>query len=105
MFSAELGLTLEAAFREAATRRNVFFCLEHLLYALSFDTQVLEVLKRSGVEIKILRKDLETFFDSGTRKKFLLKLMKHFIVNLFRLLRCSGSFNARSCTCAPHKKI
>jgi ATP-dependent Clp protease ATP-binding subunit ClpA len=63
MFSTELGLTLEAAFREAASRRHAFFCLEHLLYALSFDEQVMEVLERVGVQISTLRKDLEMFFD------------------------------------------
>jgi ATP-dependent Clp protease ATP-binding subunit ClpA len=63
MFSTELGLTLEAAFREAASRRHAFFCLEHLLYALSFDEQVMEVLQHVGVQVATLRKDLETFFD------------------------------------------
>ena len=50
MFSTELGLTLEAAFREASSRRHAFFCLEHLLYALSFDEQVMEVLQNVGVQ-------------------------------------------------------
>ena len=63
MFSTELGLTLEAAFREAASRRHAFFCLEHLLYALSFDEQVMEILQRLGVNLSNLRKDLENFFD------------------------------------------
>ena len=63
MFSTELGLTLEAAFREAASRRHAFFCLEHLLYALTFDEQVVEVLQNVGVKVPTLRKDLEVFFD------------------------------------------
>lgn len=63
MFSTELGLTLEAAFREASSRRHAFFCLEHLLYALSFDEQVMEVLNHVGADLSLLRKDLETFFD------------------------------------------
>jgi ATP-dependent Clp protease ATP-binding subunit ClpA len=63
MFSTELGLTLEAAFREASSRRHAFFCLEHLLYALSFDEQVMEVLNHCGADLSLLRKDLETFFD------------------------------------------
>lgn len=65
MFSTELGLTLEAAFREAASRRHAFFCLEHLLYALSFDEQVMEILQRVGVNLPNLRKDLENFFDKN----------------------------------------
>jgi ATP-dependent Clp protease ATP-binding subunit ClpA len=63
MFSTELGLTLEAAFREASSRRHAFFCLEHLLYALSFDEQVIEILQSVGVQVTTLRKDLEHFFD------------------------------------------
>ena len=63
MFSTELGLTLEAAFREASSRRHAFFCLEHLLYALSFDEQVMEILNHCGADLSLLRKDLETFFD------------------------------------------
>lgn len=65
MFSTELGLTLEAAFREAASRRHAFFCLEHLLYALTFDDQVMEILQHVGVNIQALRKDLEGFFDKN----------------------------------------
>jgi len=63
MFSTELGLTLEAAFREASSRRHAFFCLEHLLYALTFDEQVMEILNHVGADLSLLRKDLETFFD------------------------------------------
>lgn len=63
MFSTELGLTLEAAFREASSRRHAFFCLEHLLYALSFDEQVVEILNHCGADLSLLRKDLEGFFD------------------------------------------
>jgi ATP-dependent Clp protease ATP-binding subunit ClpA len=63
MFSTELGLTLEAAFREASSRRHAFFCLEHLLYALTFDEHISELLQHTGADIAQLRKDLETFFD------------------------------------------
>ena len=63
MFSTELGLTLEAAFREAASRRHAFFCLEHLLYALTFDEQIMEILRSAGADLQLLRKDLESFFD------------------------------------------
>ncbi len=63
MFSTELGLTLEAAFREASSRRHAFFCLEHLLYALTFDEQVMKILESVGADLLLLRKDLESFFD------------------------------------------
>jgi ATP-dependent Clp protease ATP-binding subunit ClpA len=62
MFSTELGLTLEAAFREASSRRHAFFCLEHLLYALTFDEKVMEALESCGADIPLLRKDLEHYF-------------------------------------------
>ncbi len=65
MFSTELGLTLEAAFREAASRRHAFFCLEHLLYALSFDEKIMGVLQAAGADVSALRKDLELFFDKN----------------------------------------
>jgi ATP-dependent Clp protease ATP-binding subunit ClpA len=63
MFSTELGLTLEAAFREASSRRHAFFCLEHLLYALTFDEHVMRILQSAGADLALLRKDLEAFFD------------------------------------------
>jgi ATP-dependent Clp protease ATP-binding subunit ClpA len=65
MFSTELGLTLEAAFREASTRRHAFFCLEHLLYALTFDEHILETLENVGAQVPTLRKELEQFFDNN----------------------------------------
>lgn len=68
MFSSELGFALEAAFREATQRRHVFFCLEHLLYALSFEERVAEILKHCGADLRLLRKDLEHFFDTELEK-------------------------------------
>lgn len=65
MFSTELGLTLEAAFREASTRRHAFFCLEHLLYALTFDEQILEILEHVAVQVPVLRRELEEYFDNS----------------------------------------
>lgn len=64
MFSTELGLTLEAAFREAASRKHAFFCVEHLLFALSFEENAAQVLKACGANLKDLRKDLEEFFST-----------------------------------------
>ena len=64
MFSSDLGLTLEAAFREASTRRHTFFCIEHVLYAMTYDEKVMEILRNCGASVNTLRKDLEEFFDS-----------------------------------------
>lgn len=68
MFSTELGFTLEAAAREASNRRHAFFCVEHLLYALIFDEEIKKILKITGVDIELLRKDLEDFFDTHIEK-------------------------------------
>ncbi|MFM1847234.1 MAG: ATP-dependent Clp protease ATP-binding subunit ClpA [Pseudomonadota bacterium] len=63
MFSAELGYTLEAAFREASSRRHAFFCLEHILYAFLFDEEIGAILKRCGGDVPTIKKDLEDFFE------------------------------------------
>ncbi len=68
MFSTELGYTLEAAYREASHRGHAFFCLEHLLYALLFDEQIVDVLRHCGGDVPALKKDLEVFFDTKVEK-------------------------------------
>lgn len=62
MFSTELGYTIEAAFREAVSRRHAYFCVEHLLYALLFDDQVAEIIKHCGGSVTGLKKNLEEYF-------------------------------------------
>lgn len=62
MFSTELGFTLQAAYREAEQRKHAFFCVEHLLFALLFDEQIIEILEQCGGKIDALKKDLEDFF-------------------------------------------
>ena len=68
MFSTELGYTLEAAYREASQRRHGYFCLEHILFALLFDDQILEVLRACGADVSTLRKRLEGYFDVHIEK-------------------------------------
>lgn len=68
MFSTGLSYTLEAAVREAEQRKNVYFCLEHLLYALLFDSDVKEILFNCGANLDELRKSLENFFDNEIEK-------------------------------------
>lgn len=68
MFSTSLGYTLEAAVREASQRKNAYFCIEHLLYALLFDAEVKEILYHCGANLDELRKSLEDFFDSEIEK-------------------------------------
>src|SRR5687767_7004206 len=64
MFSAELSYTLEAAFREATHRKHLFFCVEHLLFALLFDDSVIEIIRNCGGDVNLLKKELEEFFNS-----------------------------------------
>jgi len=68
MFSAELGYTLEAAFREASSRRHAFFCLEHILYAFLFDEEIAAILRSCGGDIAEIKRDLENFFDTHVEK-------------------------------------
>lgn len=63
MFSIELSHTLEAAFREASTRKHAFFCVEHLLYAMLHDEGIVNVIRRCGGNPKELLKDLDEFFE------------------------------------------
>lgn len=68
MFSTELSYTLEAAYREAANRKHAFFCLEHLLYALLFDDEVVDIVSNCGGNTSAIKKDLEGFFDKHVEK-------------------------------------
>ncbi len=68
MFSARLTYTLEAAVREASQRKNAYFCVEHLLYALLFDDEVIEVLNHCGADIAGLKEALENFFDKEVER-------------------------------------
>jgi len=63
MFSTEFGYTLEAAIREAVKRRHMFFCVEHLLFAMLFDDVIVEILDGCGGDVPELRRELERFFE------------------------------------------
>ena len=57
----ELQLTLQAAMREAVSRRHAYLTTEHLLFALLHDERGAEVLRHSGANVRKLRTDLELF--------------------------------------------
>jgi ATP-dependent Clp protease ATP-binding subunit ClpA len=59
----ELQLTLQAAYREAVTRRHADLTIEHLLYALLHDERGAEVLRHCGVDLSRLKRALQRFFD------------------------------------------
>ncbi len=59
----ELELALQAAFREAAARRHAYLTVEHLLYSLLHDENGARILRNCGVNLDVLRRGLERFFD------------------------------------------
>ncbi len=59
----ELQLTLQAAYREAVSRRHPYLTVEHLLYALAHDERGSEVLRQIGTDLRRLKQELERFFD------------------------------------------
>ena len=68
MFSAELGYTLEAAYREAVVRKNAYFCIEHLMYALLFDDTVSNILRHVGANLKELKSQLDVYLNESIEK-------------------------------------
>ncbi len=62
MLSKSLENILTAAMEEARKHRHEYMTLEHLLYALSFETLGARILEASGVDIPKLQKQLKTFF-------------------------------------------
>ncbi|HVO93964.1 MAG TPA: ATP-dependent Clp protease ATP-binding subunit ClpA, partial [Terriglobales bacterium] len=62
MISKELEATLNAALREAKTRRHEYVSLEHLLYALLKDKDGKAAILACGGDIERLSKSLEEFF-------------------------------------------
>jgi ATP-dependent Clp protease ATP-binding subunit ClpA len=58
-----LQLTLQAAWREAVTRRHAYLTVEHLLYALLHEDRGAEVLRRCGANVAQLKAALQRFFE------------------------------------------
>ena len=58
----ELQLTLQAAYREALSRRHADLTVEHLLFALLHDTRGVEVLGHTGADLALLKRSLQRFF-------------------------------------------
>jgi ATP-dependent Clp protease ATP-binding subunit ClpA len=58
----DFQLTLQAALREAITRRHPVVTVEHLLYAFLFDDRGAEILRHCGANLAALRAGLERFF-------------------------------------------
>jgi ATP-dependent Clp protease ATP-binding subunit ClpA len=64
----ELHLTLQAAVREAISRRHAYVTVEHLLFALLHDERGVEILRHAGADAAALRAALERFFRDDLEK-------------------------------------
>ena len=63
--SREFESALTLAIKEARRHRHEFLCLEHVLYALSFDEDVAEIIRSCGGDVEHLQKDLLKFFEEN----------------------------------------
>lgn len=61
--SKDLEETLQLASHEASQRRHEFITLEHLLYALSYNEEIKNILLNLETDIDELRKDLTEYLD------------------------------------------
>jgi ATP-dependent Clp protease ATP-binding subunit ClpA len=62
MISKQLSETLGFAVREAKKRRHEYVSIEHLLFAILFDSDGAEVIENCGGSIENLKNTLEDFF-------------------------------------------
>ena len=62
MISKELSETLGFAVREAKRRRHEYVCVEHLLFAILYDSDGIEIIENCGGNIENLKTSLESFF-------------------------------------------
>ncbi len=63
MIAPELEKTIKRAFSLAKSRRHEYVLLEHLLHALTEDTDAADVLLGCGVDLDELRRRLAAYFD------------------------------------------
>jgi ATP-dependent Clp protease ATP-binding subunit ClpA len=66
MLSKELEFTLNLAFKDAREKRHEFMTVEHLLLALLDNPAAAEVLRSSGADLDVLKKELTTFLEETT---------------------------------------
>jgi ATP-dependent Clp protease ATP-binding subunit ClpA len=66
--SRELEISLALAVSEARRRRHEFLCIEHVLYALLHDDDVVEVVRHCGGDVDALKRELERFFDEKLQR-------------------------------------
>ena len=64
MLSRSLEETLHRALAYAASRRHEYATLEHLLLALTEDSDAVAVMRACGVDLEKLRADLNDYLDN-----------------------------------------
>jgi len=62
MISKELSETLGFAVREAKRRRHEYVSVEHLLFAILYDSEGIEIIENCGGNVESLKNALEVFF-------------------------------------------
>ena len=65
MFSANLEMVLNVAYREAESRRHAHLTLEHLLFAIAHEPKGEDVLLACGVDLDRLRNDLKEYLETA----------------------------------------
>lgn len=68
MFNTDLLYLMSAAHREAVHRKHLYFCVEHVLFAMLFDNEVRDIVENCGGSVDKIRTDLETIFDRDLEK-------------------------------------
>ncbi len=63
MISKELEITFDRAYKYASKRKHQFITLEHILYALTFDSETQDTLINCSVDVEELREKLENFME------------------------------------------
>src|SRR6266576_6730593 len=63
MIAKSLQATFEFALSEAVKRRHEYVTLEHLLFALLHDRDVVEVVRACGGDVDVLKKQLDDFLN------------------------------------------
>ncbi|MDH3357604.1 MAG: ATP-dependent Clp protease ATP-binding subunit ClpA, partial [Desulfobacteraceae bacterium] len=63
MISKELSETLGFAVREAKRRRHEYVCIEHLLLAILYDSEGIEIIENCGGNVENLKNALELFLN------------------------------------------
>lgn len=68
MFSHTVERLLNVTHREAVSRSHAYMTVEHLLYTLAFDPEGIEILEGVGVDIDVLRQELDQFLKEQVEK-------------------------------------